>query len=56
MKPPVGFIGDVPNIVEKQRFAIPKRLRDVMGFPENRVMYLAPGTDGSLALYPESQL
>ena len=34
----------------KQRIAVPKRLRSVM---EGHALYLAPGTDGSLALYPE---
>jgi MraZ protein len=45
---------------EKLRFAIPKRLRDALSkvdYPaENPVLYLAPGTDGSLALYTESAL
>ena len=39
---------------DKQRFAIPKRLRDGLGPPDELAMYLAPGTDGSLALYPEA--
>lgn len=37
---------------EKHRFSVPKPLRDVLG-PAATVMYLAPGTDGSLAVYPE---
>jgi MraZ protein len=38
---------------EKQRLAIPKPLRESLGFPDNTIFYLAPGTDGSLAFYPE---
>lgn len=41
------------SLDEKQRFAIPKRLRDTMGHSDRSVMYVAPGTDGSLALYTE---
>ncbi|MCH5377782.1 MAG: cell division protein [Planctomycetes bacterium] len=37
---------------EKLRFAIPKPLRDAVGDPEESVLYVAPGTDGSLALFP----
>ena len=40
-------------IDEKLRFPIPKSLRDAFGFPESSVLYLAPGTEGTLALYPE---
>jgi MraZ protein len=40
-------------IDEKTRVAIPKRLREALN-PENRpVVYIAPGTDQSLALYTE---
>ena len=38
---------------EKLRLAIPKRVRDALGQVEPAVMYLTPGTDGSLALYSE---
>jgi MraZ protein len=40
---------------EKQRLAIPKRLRDALGqeATDVGVLYAAPGTDGSLALYTE---
>jgi MraZ protein len=38
---------------DKQRLAIPRRMRDALGLSANPVVYLAPGTDGSLALYPE---
>jgi MraZ protein len=42
------------SLDEKFRFAIPKPIRDAMGYPTNSVLYLAPGTDGSLALYAEN--
>jgi MraZ protein len=38
---------------EKNRLAIPKHLRDAIGFPQKSVIYIAPGTDGSLTLYTE---
>jgi MraZ protein len=39
---------------EKQRVSIPKRLRAVLeSAGKNAALYLAPGTDGSLALYSE---
>jgi MraZ protein len=39
---------------EKQRLAIPKRLRDGMASgTEMNFLFIAPGTDGSLALYTE---
>ncbi len=38
---------------EKHRLAIPKLLRDAIGHPQKAVLYIAPGTDGSLALYTE---
>jgi MraZ protein len=38
---------------EKQRFSIPKAFREALGRPSHPAVYLAPGTDGSLALYPE---
>ena len=41
------------SLDEKLRFAIPACLREAFGFPENSILYLAPGTDGTLALYPE---
>ncbi len=41
------------SVDEKHRIAIPKRLRDSMGHPEVSVVYVAPGTDGSLSLYTE---
>lgn len=41
------------SIDEKLRVAIPKRLRDSLGCPEGGVLYIAPGTDGSLTIYTE---
>jgi MraZ protein len=41
------------SIDEKLRVAIPKRLREVLEGEEQRAMYVAPGTDQSLALYTE---
>ena len=42
------------TIDEKQRIAIPKRLRDAFQPAETTAaLYVAPGTDGSLALYTE---
>jgi MraZ protein len=41
------------SLDDKLRFAIPKPLRDAIGHPEQSVVYLAPGTDGSLELYAE---
>jgi MraZ protein len=41
------------SLDEKLRFSIPKPLREALGRPNHSVLYLAPGTDGSLALYAE---
>jgi len=41
------------SIDQKQRVAIPKRLRDALGSPQGGDLYVAPGTDGSLAIYTE---
>ena len=38
---------------DKQRFALPKPLRDAIEHPRVSVLFIAPGTDGSLALYTE---
>ena len=48
--------GTFPRTIdEKQRIAIPKRLRDAFQQDETAVViYVAPGTDGSLALYTEA--
>jgi MraZ protein len=44
------------SIDEKQRIAIPKRLREAMKCPDGGVLYVTPGTDGSLAVYTEEAL
>ena len=41
-------------IDEKQRIAIPKRLREAFGKSNERGLFVAPGMDGSLFLYAES--
>jgi MraZ protein len=41
---------------EKQRVAIPKTLREALGSAAKGVLYVAPGTDGSLALFTEEAL
>ncbi|MCP4190280.1 MAG: division/cell wall cluster transcriptional repressor MraZ [Planctomycetaceae bacterium] len=49
--------GTFPRTIdEKQRIAIPKRLRDAFqqAAETQAVIYVAPGTDGSLALYTEA--
>lgn len=46
--------GTFPRSVdEKLRVAIPKRLRELLGCPPGGAFYVAPGTDGSLAIYTE---
>lgn len=44
------------SVDEKQRIAIPKRLREALGTENRLELYIAPGTDGSLALYAETAL
>ncbi|NQT35906.1 MAG: division/cell wall cluster transcriptional repressor MraZ [Planctomycetes bacterium] len=41
------------SLDEKLRIAIPKRLRAALAAQEDGVLYIAPGTDGSLGLYTE---
>jgi MraZ protein len=41
------------SIDEKLRVAIPKRLREGLGCEQGGAVYIAPGTDESLALYTE---
>lgn len=41
------------SIDEKLRVAIPKRLREVMGVPPQGGLFVAPGTDRTLAIYTE---
>ncbi|NLY01826.1 MAG: division/cell wall cluster transcriptional repressor MraZ [Rhodopirellula sp.] len=43
----------VRSIDEKLRIAIPKRLRDDLACPPGGWVYIAPGTDDSLAIYTE---
>src|SRR3989304_9716956 len=44
------------SLDEKLRVAIPKRFRDAVGCRQGGVLYVAPGTDGSLAIYTEEVL
>lgn len=41
------------SLDDKCRVALPKSLREGLETGENCTLYLAPGTDGALALYPE---
>jgi MraZ protein len=41
------------SLDDKLRVAIPKRLRDALGCPQGGALYVAPGTDLSLAVYTE---
>lgn len=38
---------------EKLRVAIPKEFRDILQLPATAALFVAPGTDGSLAIYPQ---
>jgi MraZ protein len=42
------------TVDDKLRFPIPKPLRDALDYPEASVLFVGPGTDGSLSLYPEA--
>ena len=44
------------SIDEKLRVAIPKRLLEPLGCTALGVLYVAPGTDGSLAIYAEGAI
>jgi MraZ protein len=44
------------SVDEKLRVAIPKRLREALGCPDGGALYVAPGTDGSLAIYTEQAI
>ncbi|MHC4406874.1 MAG: division/cell wall cluster transcriptional repressor MraZ [Planctomycetota bacterium] len=44
------------SIDHKHRVAIPKPLRDALGCPAGGRLYVTPGTDGSLAVYPGAAL
>ncbi len=41
------------SLDEKCRFALPKPIRDALGTANCTVLYMAPGTDGSLVVYTE---
>ena len=41
------------SVDDKLRIAIPKGLRDCFASETGSILYVAPGTDGSLSLYPE---
>ena len=41
------------SVDDKLRLAIPKRLREGLGCLEGGVLFVAPGTDGSLAIYTQ---
>ena len=41
----------IRSVDDKLRVAIPKRLRDAMSSSPTSDVYIAPGTDGSLAIY-----
>ena len=41
------------NLDDKCRFALPKPIREVLGHAHCTVLYMAPGTDGSLVVYTE---
>ena len=46
----------VRAIDEKLRLAIPKRLRDALGALPEKMLFVTPGTDRSLAIYSEDML
>jgi MraZ protein len=41
------------NLDEKCRFVLPKSIRDTLHGAEEEVLFIAPGTDGSLVVYTE---
>ena len=44
------------SVDEKLRVAIPKRLREALGPADSGPLYVAPGTDESLAIYAEGAI
>lgn len=44
------------NLDDKGRVAMPKQLRDLLGFPEKTNLFITPGTDKSLAIYTSEEL
>jgi MraZ protein len=48
------FTGTFERTVdEKQRLAVPRPLRDALEAAKSQALFIAPGTDGSLAIYTE---
>jgi len=41
------------NLDDKHRFVLPKPIREALGRSNCSVLYIAPGTDGSLVVYTE---
>lgn len=41
------------NLDEKSRFVLPKSIRETLRRSEDEVLFVAPGTDGSLVIYTE---
>ncbi|MFO0942435.1 MAG: hypothetical protein U0930_16985 [Pirellulales bacterium] len=41
---------------DKARLAIPKQLRDAIGFPQETNLFIAPGTDKALVIYTAAVL
>ncbi len=39
------------SLDDKLRVAIPKQLREALGFPDTTSLFIAPGTDNSLVIY-----
>jgi MraZ protein len=44
------------TVDDKLRFAIPKSVREITGEDQCGALYIAPGTDGSLAIYTQRSL
>ena len=44
------------SLDDKLRVPIPRRLREALGCPASGMLYVAPGTDGSLAVYAEGAI
>ncbi len=39
------------SLDDKMRLAVPKQLRDALGFPDKNSLFIAPGTDRVLVIY-----
>ena len=44
------------NLDEKLRLALPKQLREQMGFPLQTTLFIGPGTDRSIVVYTQQKL